>query len=155
MKKITGKAAAVAAMSVMTVAGTVVSAGPAVADPQSQVYTATYASRTVAPPPQLIGPNGEKPTEWGVASFPVNSSATSVTPMVSESAGGGTWSHGTVADGVWKGCYSNYTHPTKKHSASISIAAKTDKDTQSAGIWAKAYATAGWSYTCYTYWGVY
>ncbi|WP_240926249.1 lactococcin 972 family bacteriocin [Streptomyces sp. JB150] len=30
------------------------------------------------------------------------------------SKGGGTWNYGTTLDGVYKGCYSDYIHPTKK-----------------------------------------
>lgn len=123
-------------------------AGPAT-PPASQ--TRTYsASNGDIPPAELIGPNGEKPVERAIATFNSNSGS-----PVLESVGGGTWQHGTVADDGYKGCYSNFIHPKKKHSAGIVIPHKTDKDTQDPDIWAKAYATSGWAYKRNTYCGVY
>ncbi len=155
--KIPGKLMAFAAASAMVVAGVVATSGSAAAAPQPETYTATYdASSSVQPPAALIGPNGEKPTEWGVVSVRVDAkSGRAVAPMASKSVGGGTWNYGTVA--VWNGkkCYSNYIHPTKKHSASVAFAGATDKDIRSADIWANAWITGGAAYTCHTYWGVY
>ncbi|MCN9239469.1 lactococcin 972 family bacteriocin [Streptomyces sp. RY43-2] len=139
----------------MAATGALSTAGSAAAS-QSQVHVATYKSTEGAPPEFLLGPNGEVPTEWGVATFPTDvefDSDSMITPKVSK--GGGTWNYGTGMDGAYKGCYSNYIHPTKKHSASVAIAANTDKDIRNADIWAKAYATAGVAYTCNAYWGVY
>ncbi|ALO94523.1 lactococcin 972 family bacteriocin [Streptomyces olivaceoviridis] len=138
----------------MAAVGAMSTAGSAAATPQPQMHVATYNSTEQAPPAALRGPNGEVPTEWGVASFPAGVSSDLLTTQAS--VGGGTWNYGTVADdGVFKGCYSNYIHPTKKHSASVAIASATDKDIQGADVWAKAYASAGVAYTCNTYWGVY
>lgn len=69
--------------------------------------------------------------------------------------GGGTWNYGTVLDGIYKGCYSNYIHPTKQHSASVSIGNATDKVIKNADIWANAYATSGAAHTCNAYWNTY
>ncbi|MFI6209377.1 lactococcin 972 family bacteriocin [Streptomyces sp. NPDC051041] len=152
------KLMAFSVVSAMAAAGALLAATPAGATTlQPQIYTATYtAADSVTPPAQLIGPHGEKPKEWGVVAVPLGSSTNSlVTPKATKDVGGGTWSYGTTLDGVYKGCYSNYIHPTKKHSASVAIADGTDKDTQNADVWAKAYRTAGVAHTCYTYWGVY
>ncbi|MEU7643125.1 lactococcin 972 family bacteriocin [Streptomyces huasconensis] len=148
----TVKKLAVATIMTVAAAGTMATAGPSVAaTPQPLVYT---AKSSVAPPAQLIGPNGEKPTKWGVAAIPVAKSG-SITPKATQSVGGGTWSYGTSAVISGKKCYSNYIHPTKKHSASVAIASQTDKDIQAADIWANASAISGGAYTCHTYWGVY
>ncbi|MFI0013675.1 lactococcin 972 family bacteriocin [Streptomyces sp. JUS-F4] len=147
---------ALGAVSMLTAAGSLLVAGPAVAAapaaevaPQVQVFTAAAG---VAPPAQLIGPNGEKPTEWGVASFDMLRSGS---PVAKASVGGGTWLSGTTAALTGKTCYSNYIHPTKKHSASIAFAGGTKKDIRRKDVWAKAKITAGAAYTCNTYWGVY
>ncbi|MFB7054129.1 lactococcin 972 family bacteriocin [Streptomyces vinaceus] len=139
------------ALSAMVAAGALIAAGPAVAAGPAASQTHTYsAANGDTPPAELIGPNGEKPVEWGIATFDPNSGSPAL-----ESVGGGTWHHGTVADGGYKGCYSNYIHPKKKHSASVAIADKTDRDVKDRDIWAKAYATSGWAYKCSAYWGVY
>lgn len=153
MKRI-GKLLATAGVIGMAGMGTLSTAGSAAASPQTQAFTATYSSSDVAPPAFLRGPNGEVPTEWGVSSFPMNSSSKEiVTPQAS--VGGGTWNYGTAADGALKRCYSNYIHPTKKHSASVAMGGATDKDIQNADIWANAWLTGGWAYTCNAYWGTY
>ncbi|MFI1576165.1 lactococcin 972 family bacteriocin [Streptomyces anulatus] len=51
--------------------------------------------------------------------------------------------------------YSNYIHPTKKHSASVASAGGTKKDIRGKETRAKAKITAGAAYTCNTYWGIY
>ncbi|CAL9539338.1 hypothetical protein SUDANB120_04213 [Streptomyces sp. enrichment culture] len=150
-------------VSAMAAAGALLASGPAVAAdsaveaaPQVRMFSAANGD---TPPAELIGPNGEKPVEWGAVSFPkaAKGEGPSNAPAVaSVSVGGGTWHYGTSAgSGGLKKCYSNYIHPTKKHSASVAIASQTDKDIQNADIWAKASRTAGWAYTCNTYWGVY
>ncbi|WP_051838379.1 lactococcin 972 family bacteriocin [Streptomyces sp. NRRL WC-3742] len=69
--------------------------------------------------------------------------------------GGGTWNYGTEPNGGFKGCYSQYTHPSKYHSSTAIIASSNDKGYANAGSWSYAYATAGWAYTCNVYWGTY
>ncbi|MER6841970.1 lactococcin 972 family bacteriocin [Streptomyces platensis] len=148
-----------------TVAGVVAALAIGVAAPAAQAATNQAPARTavaqvqtytaasgVKPPAGLIGPNGEKPKKWGVATFPANAKGTLASHA---SKGGGTWTYGTGTDGRWKGCYSNFIHPSKKHSASVAIATQTDKDIQEADKWAKAYAKNGWDHTCRAYWGVY
>lgn len=66
-------------------------------------------------------------------------------------AGGGTWCYGTSADGLLKRCYSNYVHPTNYHSSTASMASQVSKRYAGAGAWSQAQVTAGWAYTCYTY----
>ncbi|PJN34383.1 lactococcin 972 family bacteriocin [Streptomyces sp. CB02959] len=70
--------------------------------------------------------------------------------------GGGTWNYRTTAAGLdGKHCYSNYIHPSKKHSASAVMAGGTDKSIANPDVWAKAVVTAGAACTCNAYWGVY
>ncbi|NYV72756.1 lactococcin 972 family bacteriocin [Streptomyces sp. UH6] len=156
--KISGKIATFAAVLIMAAAGSVATSGSATAA-TPKLHTAHYtASSPVAPPASLRGPHGEKPVEWGVAVFSVDPAAKAFSATgADESAGGGTWTYGTelVASTQIKGCYSNYMHRTKKHSASVSMASQTDKDIQAADIWANARVNTGYGYTCYTYWGVY
>lgn len=150
------KLLASAAVVGMAATGALSTAGSAAASSQPQVHVATYKSTEEAPPEFLRGPNGEVPTEWGVATFPMDvefDSDDMITTKVKK--GGGDWNYGTVADGVYKGCYSNYIHPTKKHSTSVAIANATDKDIRNANIWAKAYARAGGAHTCNAYWSTY
>ncbi|MFC5723231.1 lactococcin 972 family bacteriocin [Streptomyces gamaensis] len=91
-----------------------------------------------------------------MVTFTVNPSAHSVKMSpTDENVGGGTWSHGTGTDGIYKGCYSNYIHPSKRHSASVSIGNATDKSYADAGDWANAYARSGWAFTCNAYWATY
>ncbi|SCD99707.1 bacteriocin, lactococcin 972 family [Streptomyces sp. ScaeMP-e83] len=149
----TSKRIVFSAVGMAAAAGTLFAAGPSIAStPQPVVITATS---DMAPPAALIGPNGEKPSEWGVAAVPAGASGSSITPLASKQVGGGTWNYGTAAAVTGTKCYSNYIHPTKKHSASVAKAGGTDKDIRNADIWAKASITAGAAYTCYTYWGVY
>ncbi|WP_079063509.1 lactococcin 972 family bacteriocin [Streptacidiphilus griseoplanus] len=54
-----------------------------------------------------------------------------------------------------KGCYSDYIHNTKYHSATAVIANGADKQYNTTGYWADAYAVAGWAYTCNAYWSTY
>ncbi|MFJ8274826.1 lactococcin 972 family bacteriocin [Streptomyces sp. NPDC094154] len=150
------KLLASAAVVGMAATGALSTAGSAAATSQPQVHVATYKSTEKAPPEFLRGPNGEVPTEWGVATFPTDvefDSADMITTK--ESKGGGTWNYGTVLDGIYKGCYSNYIHPTKQHSASVSIGNATDKVIKNADIWANAYATSGAAHTCNAYWNTY
>lgn len=142
------------AASMVGAMGMLVAAAPATAAdaPQAQVHTYT-ADSGIDPPAELIGPNGEKPKEWGVATFPADTKGM-ISPQVKK--GGGDWTYGTVDDGWFtKGCYSNYMHNAKRHSATVAIGTNTNKDIKSAGSWAKAYASGGKGLTCHAYWGVY
>ncbi|MFL4491405.1 lactococcin 972 family bacteriocin [Streptomyces sp. VTCC 41912] len=138
--------------SVAITDGVLIASGPAVAAPspvasRSRVHTASDGE---APPAALIGPNGEKPVKWGVATFDEGSG-----PLARVSVGGGTWNYGTSKDGLYKKCYSNYIHTTKKHSASVAIGSKTNKDVKGPDVWANASSTNGWGYKCNAYWGIY
>ncbi|MCE4945303.1 lactococcin 972 family bacteriocin [Streptomyces albulus] len=72
-------------------------------------------------------------------------------PLARVSVGGGTWNYGTSKDGLYKKCYSNYIHTTKKHSASVAIGSKTNKDVKGPDVWANASSTNGWGYKCNAY----
>ncbi|MGW5676038.1 lactococcin 972 family bacteriocin [Streptomyces sp. NPDC003860] len=91
--------------------------------------------------------------EWGMVAIPIDPDS-SVTPMTVKEVGGGTWSYGTaVTSSGYKRCYSNYIHPTVRHSATAVLASGTDKTWANAGVWANASVVAGHAYTCYAYWG--
>jgi hypothetical protein len=72
-------------------------------------------------------------------------------PEECSNVGGGTWCRGSGMSGILKGCYSNYVHPDNYHSSTASIGDYVDKRYASAGSWSRAYAEAGVSFTCYTY----
>ncbi|MFJ4188246.1 lactococcin 972 family bacteriocin [Kitasatospora sp. NPDC089509] len=152
MKKSAGRLA-FGAFSAVVTAGILVPSTPAVAaavGPVAPRVEARTAAAGETPPAALIGPNGEKPVVWGSVSFDEGSG-----PVTRENVGGGTWQHGSMRDGGYKKCYSNYTHPTKKHSASVAISDLVNKDIQEADNWARASATSGWAYKCNAYWGLY
>ncbi|MFG3341693.1 lactococcin 972 family bacteriocin [Glycomyces sp. NPDC048151] len=66
-----------------------------------------------------------------------------------EDVGGGTWCYGWGLDSSGlKSCYSNYFHPTNRHSAWASIGSDQSRDVQDAGLTARAYAVAGHAFTC-------
>jgi lactococcin 972 family bacteriocin len=74
-----------------------------------------------------------------------------VSPADCSSQGGGTWCQGEYWDGL-KECYSNYEHPTNYHSSTAILGALVDKEYADAGYWDYAQVSAGFAYTCYTYW---
>ncbi|MGH3663447.1 MAG: lactococcin 972 family bacteriocin [Micromonosporaceae bacterium] len=45
-----------------------------------------------------------------------------------------------------------WRYNTRYHSSTASMASQTRTDYASAGYWSEASVTAGWAYTCYTYW---
>ncbi|MER7694823.1 lactococcin 972 family bacteriocin [Streptomyces sp. NPDC097610] len=142
----------------------VVPGAPLLADaPASAIPAASRATVTVhhrgdgARPPAELG----SPSEWGVATFNMGASADSVSPL-SEAcvpASGGKWCYGwyttEVSPGVFnKYCYSNYLHETKGHASTVKIAGGTDRDHAAAGDVSEAHRTAGFAYTCSTYYSV-
>ncbi|MFE9355062.1 lactococcin 972 family bacteriocin [Streptomyces olivaceoviridis] len=144
------------------VIATVGLAAPATADAPATAGAA--ASVTVhhrgdgAQPPAELG----NPSEWGVVTFRTDAPADSVSPLseacVSPSSGG-TWCYGwyttEVSPGVFnKYCYSNYLHRTKWHSSTVKIAGKTARATAAPGDESNAHLTAGFAYTCSTYYSV-
>ncbi|MFJ7416427.1 lactococcin 972 family bacteriocin [Streptomyces sp. NPDC098077] len=155
-----GKALAAAAVFAMAASGALSTTGSAVAvSPDPQVWSISYdASDSVTPPAELVGPDGEQPTEWGMFVYPADTETGTVQPTVVESVGGGTWNHGTGAGlggGHGKKCWSNYYHSKKKHSATAILSSQNVRTTKAAGVWANSTAYGGTAHTCYTYWGVY
>jgi lactococcin 972 family bacteriocin len=101
------------------------------------------------------GPHPKR-SGWVAIRVDQSSSSNSAAPMAVVSVGGGTWNYGTYLGGDgWKHCYSQYTHPTKRHSATAIIRNSNDKEYADAGAWANADAYAGSAYTCYAYWSTY
>ncbi|WP_147680108.1 lactococcin 972 family bacteriocin [Actinomyces ruminicola] len=70
--------------------------------------------------------------------------------------GGGTWNYNSFTDSGRKYCWSEYTHPTKRHSASAKMGNTTRKSTANAGRRALASVNSGnTKLTCYAYWNTY
>ncbi|MFD7665591.1 lactococcin 972 family bacteriocin [Streptomyces sp. NPDC059788] len=72
------------------------------------------------------------------------------------SAGGGKWCYGWyAADSDGKYCYSNYLHGSKWHSSSVKIAGiSRSSGSVRPGSPSNANRTAGYAYTCYTYYSI-
>ncbi|MFF1714749.1 lactococcin 972 family bacteriocin [Streptomyces sp. NPDC058268] len=123
--------------------------------------TLTLAATTVAltagalSPATAVSTESPQPKEWGMVTIKIDPNSTSVTPMKVKNVGGGTWSYGTVLTSGGKRCYSNYTHPSKRHSSTAVLANGSDKDYASADNWSRASVEAGAAYTCHAYWGKY
>ena len=76
-----------------------------------------------------------------------------VAPLAVVNVGGGTWNYGTdYSLSGQKHCFSYYTHPTNRHTATAIIGADNRRVSASAGNWARADAYGGAFNTCYTYW---
>ncbi|MYS60623.1 MULTISPECIES: lactococcin 972 family bacteriocin [Streptomycetaceae] len=111
---------------------------------------------TAAAPQQQAPAFLGHPKAWGEVTFTINPSSKTMSPQrATESVGGGTWEYGSGIDGGSKSCWSNYVHPSLRHSATATIANAVDKEYADAGSWADAYVTAGLSYTCKAYWATY
>ncbi len=116
---------------------------------------ASTASAHVTPRPasHVVTASGPTPNS-GFVAIPLSG----VTPntCTSPQGVGDSWCYGTsVSSDGTKTCYSNYTHPTKYHSATAQIASSTKKSYAQAGNTANATAYGGSGATCYTYWNVY
>lgn len=95
------------------------------------------------------------PKAWGMVTLTIDPSAKAPSLATTTNVGGGTWNYGTERNDGFKGCYSQYTHPSKYHSSTAIIASSNNKAYANAGNWSYAYSTAGWAYTCHVYWGTY
>ncbi|MEV4440331.1 lactococcin 972 family bacteriocin [Streptomyces sp. NPDC049577] len=109
------------------------------------------ASAAAPEPPKFLG----HPKEWGEVTFTVDPSGRPTVAPEEENVGGGTWSYGTGTVGTWKSCYSNYVHPSKRHSSTASMGSDVDKNYADAGDWSTSEVKAGFGYTCHAYWAVY
>ncbi|MFC4517244.1 lactococcin 972 family bacteriocin [Streptomyces ehimensis] len=152
---------------ILAIAGAAIAAvglaAPATADAPATGAATSGTTVTVhhrgdgSQPPAELG----NPSEWGVATFRMDASATSVRPpeaCVSPSSGG-TWCYGwyttEVSPGVFnKYCYSNYWHKTMGHASTVKMAGSTRRDHAWAGEESNANLTAGLAYTCSTYYSV-
>ncbi|MFE5036438.1 lactococcin 972 family bacteriocin [Streptomyces sp. NPDC056683] len=90
----------------------------------------------------------------GMAVIRVDPSSSTVAPATTKDVGGGTWTYGTELTADGKRCYSYYFHGSKNHTATAKIGNAEQKVANAAGYSAKASATAGAAFTCYTYWGI-
>ncbi|WP_245791557.1 lactococcin 972 family bacteriocin [Actinacidiphila rubida] len=70
---------------------------------------------------------------------------------------GGTWCYGWYSTGLTppqKFCYSNYLQETKGHASTVKLAGGTRRVHALAGDVSEANLTAGFAYTCSTYYSV-
>ncbi|WP_327361183.1 lactococcin 972 family bacteriocin [Streptomyces sp. NBC_01296] len=137
-------------------------AAPATADAPS---TASASGATVTvhhrgdgtQPPAELG----NPSEWGVVTFKLDASANSVRPSeacVSPSSGG-NWCYGWYTTQIGTGelrkyCYSNYYQLDKGHTSTVKMAGGTNRAWAAARDVSQAHITAGFAYTCSTYYSV-
>ncbi|WP_330239999.1 lactococcin 972 family bacteriocin [Streptomyces sp. NBC_00525] len=163
--KITGRSVA------LVVAGAALTAGsfatPAVADSSQLSASASASTPGVSvtvhhrgdgtQPPAALG----NPSEWGVVTIKMDDSAGTVRPLSEAcvNASGGKWCYGWYTTEVSTGnfrkyCYSNYYHYTKGHSSTVKIAGGTNKDWAPANGTSNAHLTAGFAYTCSTYYSI-
>jgi lactococcin 972 family bacteriocin len=71
-----------------------------------------------------------------------------------QNVGGGTWCYGSGidADTGLKACYSNYHHPSNRHSATAILQNAVDTAVADAGQWAYAYVTNNYAGSCHAKW---
>ncbi len=155
--------------AIVAVAGALIAVGgiaaPATADvARSSASAASVSGATVTvhhrgdgtQPPAGLG----NPSEWGEVTFRVDTAPGTITPMseacISPSSGG-TWCYGWYSTGLTppqKFCYSNYLQYTMSHSSTVKMAGTTSKGYAAAGDVSEANVTAGFAYTCSTYYSV-
>ncbi|MFG3035670.1 lactococcin 972 family bacteriocin [Streptomyces sp. NPDC048330] len=85
----------------------------------------------------------------------IDDSAGSITPMTVIEVGGGTWAYGWEARNDRKYCYSNYYHHDVNHGSTVRMAGSEVKGVAFAGQTSYANLTAGFAYTCSTYYAKY
>ncbi|WP_431047285.1 lactococcin 972 family bacteriocin [Streptomyces sp. P1-3] len=92
-----------------------------------------------------------------MAKIEMDASAGSVRPD-SEAcvpASGGKWCYGWYSTTSGKYCYSNYLHGTKWHSSKVKIAGRSvSSGSVKPGSASNANRTAGFAYTCYSYYNI-
>ncbi|MFD5510814.1 lactococcin 972 family bacteriocin [Streptomyces sp. NPDC127051] len=156
MKK-TGVSAALAAASAILTLGAL--ATPACAD-SSQSSGIVVSGMVVhragdgTVPPAELG----NPKEWGEVTLTITDikAQGAMKPMTITNVGGGTWSYGWEARDNFKYCYSNYYHGSVAHGSSVKMAGTTAASGWvAAGDYSNAHYSAGFAYTCSTYWTKY
>lgn len=122
-------------------------ADAAVGPAGSSTITVHHRGDGTTPPAELGDPK-----EWGVVKLVMNDSeGSTIKPMTIVSVGGGTWSYGWEARNDAKYCYSNYYHRSVGHGSTVNMAGYIIKGHADAGQTSNAHHTAGFAYTCYTY----
>jgi hypothetical protein len=101
------------------------------------------------------------PSEWGEVTFTMNAAPAGTVAPLSEActnpSSGGTWCYGWYSTGLTppqKFCYSNYLHDTKGHASTVKLAGGTRRVHAAAGDVSEANLTAGFAYTCSTYYSI-
>ncbi|MFE7579200.1 lactococcin 972 family bacteriocin [Streptomyces sp. NPDC057521] len=163
--KINGRSVALVVAGAALAVGGLVTPATAGGSQLSAVSSASASGATVTvhhrgdgtQPPAELG----NPSEWGVVTIKMDDSAGTVRPLSEAcvNASGGDWCYGwyttEVSTGVFhKYCYSNYYHYTKGHSSTVKIAGATKKDWAAANSTSNAHLTAGFAYTCSTYYSI-
>lgn len=155
--KIKGRSAAFAAASSILAFGALATPANAESSQPSRIVVSNMVVHKAGDgtkPPAELG----NPKEWGVVTLKiVNSKGSgSIKPMTITNVGGGTWSYGWQARDNYKYCYSNYYHGSVAHGSSVRMAGTYVASGRiPAGDYSNAHWTAGWAYTCETYWTKY
>lgn len=105
-------------------------------------------------PPAELG----NPKEWGEVKLMITdlTARGTLKPLTITNVGGGTWSYGWESRNNLKYCYSNYYHGSVAHGSSVKMAGTTAASGWvAAGDYSNANWTAGFAYTCSTYWTKY
>ncbi|WP_405501745.1 lactococcin 972 family bacteriocin [Streptomyces niveus] len=147
--KISGRSVVFAVASAALTVGTL--AAPAAADGSVRSNVVVHTAGDGTQPPAELG----NPKEWGVVTLTLDDLAGSVTPKIIVEAGGGTWSYGWEARNDRKYCYSNYYHRTVNHGSTVKIAGGSVKAVAFPGETSNANRSAGFAYTCETYYAKY
>jgi hypothetical protein len=137
--------ATVAAIAALT------AAAPADAAGLREVPTTSRVNAVTPQAPAFLG----HPKAWGEATIPPTSSTTRTVKPMTVSVGGGTWNYGSSEQGTQKGCWSDYEHDSKTHSATAILGPATDKEYGDPGYWADSYVEDGYGNTCQVYWATY
>ncbi|MEW2136638.1 lactococcin 972 family bacteriocin [Streptomyces sp. NPDC005409] len=83
------------------------------------------------------------------------SQTSALSPATVIDVGGGKWSYGWYERSGLKYCNSNYYHGSVEHGSTVKLAGTTMTDRKPAGEYSNANLTAGFAYTCYTYYAKY
>ncbi|QHY97090.1 Bacteriocin [Streptomyces sp. S4.7] len=147
--KISGRSVVFTLASAVLAVGAL--AAPAAAEDSPISRIVVHTAGDGSQPPAELG----NPKEWGVVTLALDDLAGEFTPKTIIEVGGGTWSYGWEARNDQKYCYSNYYHRTVDHGSTVKIANGTVKAVAFAGQTSNANRSAGFAYTCETYYAKY
>ncbi|EID56473.1 lactococcin 972 family bacteriocin [Saccharomonospora xinjiangensis] len=128
----------------MALTSTIFATGAAAATPGDTATTNNAGIRVVAQAHTATGGWGE---------YAIDDTADDITIQVTESVGGGIWSHGATTNLIGqKVCYSQYRHNSVSHGSSVTMDGSKDSDWVGPGAVSDANITKYTTATCRTYW---